>query len=98
MVLFTERSQRNTVYSMTHIFKRERKGCIGGSYRCKEKKLGKVDLKFLYWFLLRIYNWWVGVVASLYILYILSIFLCLFSPAFITLGIFFLGFDGVYYK
>ena len=34
----------------------------------------RVDIKFVYWFLLRIYNWWMGAVIPLLILYIYKIF------------------------
>lgn len=77
-IIHREKPVTSPVYSLTHIFKRERKGCSGGSYRCKEKKLRKVDLHFLYWFLLKICKW-LGVVACLYILYILSIFFKIFT-------------------
>lgn len=86
-IIHREKPVTSPVYSLIHIFKRERKGCSGGSYRRKEKKLRKVDLNFLYWFLLKICKW-LGVVACLYILYILSIFFK-FLPALITLGILF---------
>lgn len=48
---------RGTVYTVIRIFKGERKRCTGGSYKCKGKTFGKVDVKFLCWFILRIYSW-----------------------------------------
>ena len=43
----------------TNCFKGKRKGFAGGddSDKWKRKKLRRVDIKFLRWFLLRIYNW-----------------------------------------
>lgn len=48
------------------------------------KAVRKGRYKIFIWFLMRIYNWWTGVVISLYALYILYILLGLFLPAFIT--------------
>lgn len=56
----TERQNyRHHIPSDPYFLKEKRKGFAGGddSDKCKRKKLRRVDIKFLCWFLLKIYNW-----------------------------------------
>lgn len=81
--VYSEKQVISTVHSVIHSFKGERKGYTGGSYRCKGKKKGR----FKIFILVSLENLQLvdgGCCFFVYFIYALSIFLCLFLPAFIT--------------